>query len=54
MTVKKGWKRYRGSVDEKDSLISGDTFDKIHELKPGQSPLLYIDYIDNQYPDKVE
>lgn len=54
LMVKKGWKKYKGSIDEKESLITKENgFDKIHELKPGISPLAYIDMIDDTYPDKL-
>jgi hypothetical protein len=48
---KKGDGKYRGSIDEKDSLITeANGFQKITILEPGTSPLLYIDAIDAQYP----
>lgn len=48
MTGKYGVK-YRGSVDEKDSLITEDAgFVNIETLKPGISPLAYIDKIDKE------
>lgn len=53
LAVKKGWKKYRGSIEEGDSLITKDNgFAKIHNLEPGISPLAYIDMLDEQYPDK--
>jgi hypothetical protein len=52
MSVKKGWKRYRGSIDACDSMIEEDKgFDKIHSLKAGVSPLVYIDELDRKYED---
>lgn len=54
LMVKKAWKKYRGSVDAEDSLITKENgFTKIHELEPGMSPHQYIDHLDLQYPDKV-
>lgn len=48
---KPGYKKYRGSVDEEDSLITHENgFSKIHNLEPGDSPLAYIDMIDAKYP----
>ena len=50
---KKGHDKYRGSVDEHDSLITPENgFGKIHNLEPGMSPHAYIDMLDAQYPDK--
>lgn len=50
---KDGWQKYRGSIDEPDSLITKDNgFSKIRYLEPGVSPHLAIDQIDSQYPDK--
>jgi hypothetical protein len=49
---KKGDGKYRGSIDEEDSLITTDNgFVKIHMLEPGMSPHAYIDHLDAQYPD---
>jgi hypothetical protein len=49
---KKGDGKYRGSVDEKDSMITLENgFKKVHELEPGMSPHAYIDHLDAQYPD---
>jgi len=50
LNTKKGWKRFRGSIDKEDSLITKDSFDKIHSLTPGESPLVYIDKLDAKYP----
>lgn len=51
---KKGDGKYRGSVDEKDSLITEDNgFQNVITLDKGTSPLAYIEHIDAQYPDKV-
>lgn len=49
---KKGDGKYRGSVDEKDSMITLENgFSKVHNLEPGMSPHAYIDWLDAQYPD---
>lgn len=46
-------KKHRGSIDEKDSLITEDNgFKNIKIFKPGQSPYAHIDALDAQYPDK--
>lgn len=50
---KKGHDKYRGSIDEEDSLITHENgFEKIHMLDPGTSPQAYIDMLDAKYPDK--
>ena len=49
MNTKKGWKRYRGSIDEEESLINDKEFDKVHSLNAGESPLKYIDELDAKY-----
>lgn len=47
---KKGWKKYKGSIEENETLITKENgFDKIYELKPGQNPLAYIENLDNIY-----
>jgi hypothetical protein len=44
--------KYRGSIDESDSLITEENgFENIQVLEPGVSPLKYIDKIDSQYED---
>ena len=46
-------KKFRGSIDKEDSLISDENgFKNIVMLDPGTSPLSYIDMVDAQYPDK--
>jgi hypothetical protein len=51
LTHKKGDGKYRGSVDEKDSLVKLENgFDKVHILEKGTSPLQAIDHLDAQYP----
>lgn len=43
--------KYRGSIDEKDSLITKENgFKNIIVLDKGTSPLAYIDMIDDTYP----
>lgn len=50
---KKGAGKYRGSIDEKDSLITEENgFSNIRTLTPGTSPLKAIEHFDDQYPDK--
>jgi hypothetical protein len=45
--------KYRGSIDEKDSLVTEENgFKNITILKPGMSPAAYIEEQDAQYPDK--
>lgn len=42
--------KYTGGVKEKDSMITKENgFEKIHVLKPGESPLDYINRIDDEY-----
>lgn len=46
--------KYRGSIDARDSMITeGNGFKNIETLKPGTSPLAYIDALDAKYPDKI-
>ncbi len=53
MAIKKGWKKYRGSIDKNESLITEENgFKNIKMMEPGMSPHAYIDYIDDQYPAK--
>ena len=53
MMTKKGWKRNKGSIEKDESLITLENgFEKIHNLKPGDSPLAYIDMLDEKYPTK--
>lgn len=52
---KKGDGKYRGSIDEEDSLITEENgFKNIRMLDPGTSPLAAIDFVDKQYPDAVK
>lgn len=42
--------KYKGSVKPNESLITKENgFDKIHTLQAGESPLDYINRIDNEY-----
>ena len=53
MMNKKGHDKYRGSVDEKDCMITPENgFKNIRDLGIGVSPLNAIDVIDAQYPDQ--
>lgn len=39
--------KYVGAITEKDSLITKENgFDKIHKLKPGESPTDYVNRLD--------
>lgn len=50
---KKGAGKYRGSIDEKDSLITAENgFTNIETLPPGVSPMAVIEARDAKYPDK--
>ena len=52
---KKGFDKFRGSIDEKDSLITKENgFDKIHYSGIGGSPMSVIDELDAKYPTKNE
>jgi hypothetical protein len=51
LTVKKGWQKFKGSINDKESLITKENgFDVIHTLKAGQSPASYINELDEKYP----
>ena len=42
--------KYKGSIKENESMITKENgFSKIHELGPGESPLEYINRIDEEY-----
>ena len=42
--------KYKGSIRPSESLITEENgFEKIHELGPGESPLDYINRIDEEY-----
>jgi hypothetical protein len=50
---KKGDGKHRGSVTEKESIVSeANGFTKVTTLEAGTSPLAAIDFLDAQYPDK--
>lgn len=52
---KPAFKKYRGSIDAKDSLITEENgFHNIRMLEPGDSPLAVIEQIDAKYPDLVK
>jgi hypothetical protein len=51
---KKGDGKYRGSIDEDQSLITeANGFTNIQMLDPGTSPFAAIEALDAKYPDKV-
>lgn len=51
---KKGDGKYRGSIDEGDSLITEENgFINIRVLDPGTSPFAGIEELDSKYPDKA-
>ncbi len=55
MTHKKAWKKHRGSIEEKESLITPENgFINIRWLEPGLSPMAVIESIDANCPDKME
>lgn len=42
--------KYKGSIKPEESMITENSgFDKIHTLQPGESPLDYINRIDEEY-----
>lgn len=42
--------KYKGSIKPEESLITKENgFEKIHNLQPGESPLEYINRIDDEY-----
>lgn len=46
--------KYKGSVKPEESLITKENgFDKIHNLKAGESPLDYINRLDEQYYNEL-
>ena len=50
LTNKKRWQKYRGSIDKEESMITKENgFETIYELSPGESPLRYIEKLDEQY-----
>lgn len=47
--------RYKGSVKRSESLISTENgFDKVTELKPGESPTDYISRIDEEFYEAMK
>lgn len=48
--------KYKGSIKPEESMITEDNplFDKVHTLKVGESPLDYINRIDDEYYNKPE
>lgn len=45
---KKGWKKFTGAISEKESIITEENgFKNIVYLKPGQSPLDYVEELEN-------
>jgi hypothetical protein len=52
---KKGAGKYKGSIEEEESLITEKNgFSNIHTLKPGQSPSDFIEELDKQYPTLIK
>jgi hypothetical protein len=50
---KKGFDKFRGSIDEKDSMITKDNgFDDIRYSGIGGSPFSIIDEMDSKHPSK--
>jgi hypothetical protein len=46
--------KYKGSIKEEESLITKENgFEKIHILKVGESPLDYINRIDDEYYKEI-
>ena len=46
--------KYKGSIKPEESMITKENgFDKIHMLGVGESPLDYIDKIDEEYYNKM-
>ena len=47
--------KYKGSVKPNESMITEENgFDKIHHLGVGESPLSYIEKIDDEYFEKMK
>lgn len=54
LMVKKGWLKYTGGINEKDSIITPENgFKNIKMLDPGVSPMDEIEKLDAKYPDKT-
>jgi hypothetical protein len=46
--------KYKGSIKPSESMITKENgFEKIHTLGPGESPLDYINRIDEEYYNKI-
>lgn len=46
--------KYKGSIKPEESLITEENgFEKIHTLQTGESPLEYINRIDDEYYEKM-
>ena len=46
--------KYKGSIRPEESMITKENgFEKIHTLGPGESPLDYINRIDDEYFEKM-
>ena len=46
--------KYKGSIRKEESMITKENgFDKIHTLGVGESPLDYINRIDDEYFEKI-
>lgn len=41
--------KYKGAVRPEESLVTEENFDVVHELGVGQSPISYIEALDDQY-----
>lgn len=49
---KKGWKKYTGAITEKESIITEENgFKNIVYLEPGESPLDYVERLENGNED---
>ena len=47
--------KYKGSIRKEESMITKENgFDKIHTLDVGESPLDYINRIDDEYFEKMK
>ncbi len=52
---KKGFDKFRGSIDEKDSMITKENgFEKIHYTGVGGSPFSLIDELDEKLYEKMK
>ncbi len=47
--------KYKGSVKPEESMVTEENgFDKVHTLKEGESPLEFIERIDDEYYKRME